>query len=446
MATIVPARDPEWDGGWAAIGDEPAEEPEAWADADEARAELDERQTRVRDLNHKALVRERIAWRRADQEAKERIAAEPATGGEANTERSGWLPIDLAAVLNDTAPIVLPEIGRRQDGVRLLYRGKEHSIASEPECGKTWFALMQVIDALKSGGRVLYVDFEDDERTIVGRLKTLGLLTSRLTPEANQFRYVRPEGPHQVEWLHELLSFGDGMFADLVVYDGVTEGMQLWGLDPLNQNAAAEWRRLLIKPAMSVGAATLATDHVVKNKEARGTYAIGAQHKLAGLNGAQFLMERVDPFGRGLKGRSRVLVSKDRNGGLRQHGQPVEGAPGITYIGDLVGDATSGEMESLNFWAPRADDEGAEGADESAAPTLDPKLRKVIDAITAVLAGKPEPLTFNAIKARIHGSDDRIRAALAWMEDSGDLIVTQGPRKSNLHALAVGLVAMPAAA
>jgi hypothetical protein len=386
---------------------------------------------RALDLNHQALVKDRIAWRKADQEAKERLAAEPLTDATDAEERGGWKPVDLRPVLDGTAPVVLPEIGRRHDGVPLLYRGKEHSIASEPECGKTWFALMQVIDLLKRGRRVLYVDFEDDERTIVGRLKTMGLLAARLTDEADQFRYVRPEGPHRIEWLEELLRFNNDA-ADLVIYDGVTEGMQLWSLDPLNQNAAAEWRRLLIKPAMALGAATLATDHVVKNREARGAYAIGAQHKLAGLNGAQFLMERVDPFGRGLKGRSKVLVSKDRNGGLRQHGNPVEGAPGMTYLGDLVGDATSGEMESLIFWPPRAEDQ-EDGVEEAEPKPVD--LSKVVKQILASLASKDKPQTFNDISARVGFGATKIRQALAQLEDNGEIVVREGPNRSRLHSL-----------
>lgn len=414
--------------GRTAVND-PDDRPTEDADRGEA-ADGDERLRR----RYQATFAEELIRQRARRAAKVRLDAEDATAGRNLHGRAGWEPIDLTPVIAGTAPVVLPEIGRRHDGVKLIYRGKEHSIASEPECGKTWFALMQVCDLLKRGGRVLYVDFEDDERTIVGRLKTMGVLARRLSAEANQFRYVRPEGPHQPDWLVDLLRFGDNLWADLVAYDGMTEGMQLWGLDPLNQLAIAEWRKLLIRPALAVGTATLTTDHVVKNKEARGSYAIGAQHKLAGLTGAQFLMERVDPFGRGLKGRSRLLVSKDRNGGLRQHGLPVEGNPGITYMGDLVGDATSGEMESLILWPPR---EG-ESSDAGVA-TLDAdrtaKLRAMVDDITAAMALKGEPLTFNAIKARVRGSDDRIREALAWMEDDGQIRIASGPRGANLHAL-----------
>lgn len=386
--------------------------------------------------SHDSLVRERLAWRRADQEAKDQLAAEAALPADLDS-RAGWKPVDLTDVLNGTYEPVLPTLGRRHDGIRVLYPGKEHAIAAEPECAKTWWALLQVMDIIKSGGRVVYVDFEDDERTIVGRLLALGLLKSRLTPAANQFRYVRPEGPHQLGWLLDLLDFGEGLYSTLAVYDGVTEGMQLWGLDPLNQNAAAMWRQLLIKPALAVGSATLATDHVVKDREKRGGYAIGAQHKLAGLNGVQFLMEKVDPFGRGLKGRSRVLVSKDRNGGLRQHGVPVEGAPAITHLGDLVGDATSGEMESLIFWPPKVTDDTGDEAEGGGVVAMPPDLPKVIHQVRAVLLARGPEQSFNDINSRVPVSAPKVRMAIAAMEDSGEVTISDGPNRSKLHSLAV---------
>jgi hypothetical protein len=81
------------------------------------------------------------------------------------------------------------------------------------------------------------------------------------------------------------------------------------------------WRLALIKPALRIGAATLSTDHVVKNREARNGYAIGGQHKKAGLTGVLFELVNIKPFGKGMLGHSKLIVHKDRNGDLRQHGR-----------------------------------------------------------------------------------------------------------------------------
>ena len=41
--------------------------------------------------------------------------------------------------------------------------------------------------------------------------------------------------------------------------------------------------RSSIRPIAAAGAAVVLIDHVAKDKEKRGRYAIGAQHKLAGV-------------------------------------------------------------------------------------------------------------------------------------------------------------------
>jgi hypothetical protein len=66
------------------------------------------------------------------------------------------------------------------------------------------------------------------------------------------------------------------------------------------------------------GAAVNLIDHVVKDKDSRGRYAIGAQHKLAGVDVA-YRLEVVHPFGRGREGLIKVAVTKDRPGFVRQY-------------------------------------------------------------------------------------------------------------------------------
>lgn len=327
-----------------------------------------------------------------------------------------WTPVDISDVLDGTAVDVLPELGRRQDGIPLLYRGKEHSVAGEPESGKTWFALLLAAQVLLAGGRVVYVDFEDDARTVVGRLLKLGVLADRLRAHAEQFRYVRPEtGPVQGD-VQGLLGFPDGA-ADLLVYDGYTEGAALAGRDIMSQNDIALWRQALVKPALDLGCATLVTDHVIKDKDTRGRYAIGAQHKLAGLTGVQFLVDVVETWGKGARGRSRVIITKDRNGGLRPHGQAT-GTANHTHIGDLVGDASSGDMTSLILWPPfRAEDEGWEGGLLAGPPS--PRWSKVLAVLLKRLAASLEPLSQNATVRDVPGSKPDVIAALRWLVDAG---------------------------
>lgn len=336
---------------------------------------------------------------------------------------TSWTPRDITAVLDGTFTTPMPDLGYREDGEAMLYSGKEHSIASEPECGKTWWVLLQVRAVLAAGGNVVYVDFEDDEATIVGRLHhTLGVPGTLLGPD--RFRYVRPDSKPSPEQYAALLDFSPA----LVVLDGVTESMSLLGLEVNSNDHSAIWRRTFVRPALAVGAATLSTDHVVKDREGRGRFALGGGHKLAGLTGAMFKLEQVQAFGKGLRGTSRVLVTKDRNGGLRGKGAASR-EPGISYMGDLVGDAT-GEP-SWAFFAPAKEDKTPELTDGLMPP------RRLEDAVVKVkryLTGHPGA-TSNAIGANVEARRADILQALAWLESNGHAVMANGPRNAKTYAL-----------
>jgi hypothetical protein len=81
-------------------------------------------------------------------------------------------------------------------------------------------------------------------------------------------------------------------------------------------------------------------DHVTKDAQGRGRYAIGAQHKLASIDGAAYSLEVVRPFGRGLTGVARIDVTKDRPGFVRSF------AVGGSHVAELhvVSDDGGGEV------------------------------------------------------------------------------------------------------
>lgn len=253
---------------------------------------------------------------------------------EQEAQPSTWVIQDVSDVLDGKRVVVEPTIGHRSDGIGLLYAGREHYVASEPESGKTWMVCLIVADELAAGGRVLYVDFEDDANGIVGRLYDhLGVPADVLRDPA-RFGYVRPEEATALGGAY--LELVDAMRPTLVVLDGVTEGFGLQGWEIEKNTDSPKWRQVFVKPALKAGAATLATDHVVKDKQARGGYAIGSQHKKAGLTGVAFELVSKDAFGQGIRGKSELLVQKDRPGGLRKHGVKAKSETRATHIGDLV--------------------------------------------------------------------------------------------------------------
>jgi hypothetical protein len=224
---------------------------------------------------------------------------------------------------------------------------------------------------------------------------------------------VRPEtGPVPGD-VQGLLGFPAGA-ADLLVYDGYTEGAALAGRDIMSQNDIALWRQALVKPALDLGCATLVTDHVIKDKDTRGRYAIGAQHKLAGLTGVQFLVDVVETWGKGARGRSKVIITKDRNGGLRPHGQAT-GTANHTHIGDLVGDASSGDMTSLILWPPFVDKDGDEWDSGIMAGRPAKELVKHLVPILSYLEKSLQAPTSNDIAREVSGGKAALLKALEWL-------------------------------
>lgn len=351
--------------------------------------------------------------------------SEPAAPAQTN-EESSWDVVDVSPVLAGEFKRLEPELGMRSDGVRLLYRAKEHAIASEPECGKTWWVLLQVRNTLNGGGRVVYLDFEDDENTIVGRLLMLG--TSPELLGTSTFRYVRPDSKPPAGVISSLCTFGAEAFADLLILDGMTEGLGLMGLSALDQEAIVTWRRVFVKPAMRLGAATLTTDHVVKQADSRGRFAIGAQHKLAGLNGVMFVMSQVHPFGAGLEGMSLVSITKDRNGSLRGKGQP--GPPGLTEIG-LLRSYRSGQESRWDFVPPKERTEQEIG---DLYPGLEAKLIPTVNAVIEYIAENPN-VSQTTVRQALPKSARSVGDAIAWLRDKHVIESQPGPGGGRLYSI-----------
>lgn len=254
-----------------------------------------------------------------------------------------WRRVDLEQVLSGQWAPAQPTVGRRSDGVGLFYPGKVHTIASESEAGKTWLMLAATFEELRAGNSVLYIDFEDDEGGVVGRLLALQVAPDIIR---DRFHYLRPtEGINGLGNIDDLRDIVIGAKPTLAVIDGVTEAMTMHGLDPLNNRDIATFGRLLPRRLAAAGAATVCLDHLPKSTDNRGRYAIGGVHKLNGLDGAAFLLESRDPFGIGLTGRSTIRLAKDRPGQLRKHGQ--RGKDGLHTFAEL--ELTSHDVTYAEF-------------------------------------------------------------------------------------------------
>ena len=166
----------------------------------------------------------------------------------------------------------------------------------------------------------------------------------------------------------------------------------------LDNSDIAQWQRLLPKRiADETGAAVVAIDHVTKSKEAQGRWAIGGQHKLAGVTGATYKVTNTRKLARSIDkpvtGSSTVTVEKDRPGWVR-------------------GKSDGGVIAVLELTA--YPDRGITGRllpPEEA--TLAPEwtlLRELLLYLT-----RYEGASKNAIEKEIGGNATALREALKWM-------------------------------
>lgn len=345
-------------------------------------------------------------------------------------ERDTWSPVDLAPYLRGEIERPVPTVGLvRTDGLRLIYPGKEHAVIGEMEAGKSFFSLACAFAELEAGRDVVYIHFEEsDPSDTIERLQGFGATDDAIM---KRFRFVGPEYPVTPERLKRLLD----PVPSLVILDGVNEGMALHGVEVREEAGAAEFRRRLVKPCTRVGAAVLSCDHVVKDRERRDRYQLGSIHKGNALTGSLILLENVEPFGRGQRGRSSVFVTKDRSGHLRRAGQATR-LPGKTYMGELVVDDTraAADVQTLGFFAP-ADNAPEPGRDRQPdqVSLADVEDQKILDAIKALVAeGKPANVRHVISKAGL--SHGKVVAGLDRLQINGNRIIEMpGARGARIY-------------
>ncbi|MEX3646534.1 AAA family ATPase [Mycolicibacterium porcinum] len=264
--------------------------------------------------------------------------------GETGDTTSSWAPQDLSDVVDGEIDELVPAALYRVDGTALFYPGCTHSLHGPTGSAKSWIGLYASAQEMLKGNDVLYIDYEASKRRIANRLRLLGVPGDVVKARLD---YVRPtRGP-------EVLDIDRAAFAALLenhyplaVIDGANISMMLCGLNTFSTEDVARWHSLILNPiAERTGAATVAIDHVTKGNETNG-FAYGSQHKLAGLTGAGFTVERIEPFGRGRCGSSTIRVgTKDREGFLAGVGLD-DGHPDGLIVGEFRLDATDDQMKA----------------------------------------------------------------------------------------------------
>lgn len=362
-------------------------------------------------------------WQAPAPEAVEPPPPEAPEPPEGDRGAASWASINLAQYLDGSYTTPEPELLPRTDGICLLYRGFTHSFHGESESGKSLLAQVESVRILASGGRVLFIDFESDPGSVSARLIEFGATPAQI---ADRFVYVRPEvkpdaGPAEAAafraHLHERF--------DLAVVDGVTDALALWGAETKDNDGITRWARSLPKAiADSTGAAVVLVDHVTKDADSRGRFAIGGQAKLAALTGAAYTVEVASPLGRGLRGVIALRVAKDRPGFVRGHSGPMRARDRTQETARVVIDSTA-SSPVVTIEPPRV------GVAEGSGPW---RPTAIMESVSRLLEDAPGPMGINAIEAATRGKADHKRQALAALVSGGYVEVADGPNRSRPHA------------
>jgi hypothetical protein len=260
---------------------------------------------------------------------------------EPNYEESSWKPVELKDYYDGLFQTPIATILKRTDGAGLIYQGRVHSFYGESESGKSWLAQIATAELLKSDKKVTYIDFESDASDVIGRMKSLGVSRANVL---QYLTYIRPEGARDANdpYWKEILQPDS---AALVVIDGVTESLTMWGGETKDNDKITQWMRIFPRTvATASGAAVVLIDHITKNAETRGRFAIGGQAKLATIDGAAFLVEPIEGLAPGKIGRLTVRVTKDRPGFIRKSAGMYRKSDRTQEAAVIVIDSTKAQM------------------------------------------------------------------------------------------------------
>jgi hypothetical protein len=324
-----------------------------------------------------------------------------------------WSPVDLGPIIAgvQAGEIVgpVPGLMARTDGACLLYPGEVHELHGEPETCKGWIVLSAISPILRTAP-VLYLDFEDSPASIVGRLLALGTPSEAILA---RFTYMHPCDPFKPNALTPLLNVKHA----LAVIDGLSEAYGLLGFDPYSNADAAKFLAALPRPIAERGTAVLEIDHVVKSKETRGRYALGAQHKLAGI-AAAYSTEIIKTPSRTDAGIVKLKIEKDRHGHVRSH------ADGHTIALAHITPTDNGQHVSVTLEPP----------DATATATGDFRPTVLMAKVARYVADEPGA-SQNSIRKNVSGKAEWLDIALRRLIDEGYIERHQDGRTYHHHVV-----------
>jgi len=317
------------------------------------------------------------------------------TNGKAQEIHESWLPQNLGD-LDDTPP-AHPTLG----GVGLAYPGKRHVFSGPQESAKTLAAYVVALEEIRAGETVVLLDFEMGPWDAKTRLREMGATQDELS----SLLYVAPDRGASPAAIGSLIASRPS----LVVLDATAGAFSVEGLDDNSRKDVELWSRAWIDPFRREGIATIALDHVVKNSETRGAYAIGSERKVGGVD-VHIGFTTVRELSRGKSGLYRVTTHKDRGGMLKR--------------GVLCEFAIESHPDTHSLtWEFRPAQEVQEGE----------KFRYTVlmEKVSRWLELQSEPQSRTKITENVTGKSSALRDAIDALVTEGWLVEEIGPNRTR---------------
>ena len=309
-----------------------------------------------------------------------------------------WEPIQWASL--GERPPAMPTIGG------LVYPGRRHVFSGPPEAAKTFAAFALAIPIVRNGETVLHVDFEMFAYETRQRLREMGI-----TPdELERVKHVEPDVPPRRDVIYGLV---DEWKPTLAIIDAAAGAFALADLDDSKRQDAEKFAALMLEPLRVRGVASVVLDHVTKNVETRGRFAIGSERKIGGAD-VHLGFEPVTPFARGRTGLIRIFTHKDRFGYL-----PRPRAAELELRSDPETHAITWDFR------PAA---GEEGEADTWRPTV------LMEKVSRYLESQSKPVSRNSVESDVKGKRDYVREAVTVLVAEGYVTESVGPRNARLLA------------
>lgn len=345
-------------------------------------------------------------------------------------KRGSRRTVDLTPFLDGTYKAPMPSIGGlREDHKHMIYPGKWHTIVAPNTAGKTFFALYHAVAEMRRGNTVSYGHFE--EASPAGTIERLLLLGCSVEMILAHFQWV----DCTTSWKPGELAAEVREETTLVILDGIIAACGQHGWNPLDTTGEGEYRKNFVTPLTARGAAVVGLGHPVKNLDRQWErHGLGTTAWLDNVDGVGFrLMPSRNPIRAKHYGSSALYSVKDRNAKVEEHGRPEERHPGWVYLGQFVIDSSPGQIPTASYVTVPQDRDGPGDSGERVVGSSPPKLEEAIAQIRRYLEMRTEPTSYRLIQSECDVAKATTREALDWLIDDGQVVVTKGPRNSQLH-------------